>query len=106
VLPELAPPQPVLPGRALPDVPPLGAAARYAGMSPAELEVARRQLLTCAGVWRGQVIRFRDAGLVEPLGGPCAEALVAAVDALVREMRSYVVEVERQAAELRRGAPA
>jgi hypothetical protein len=96
-------PEPVLPSRAWPDVPPLGPTVRYAGMSPAELEVARRRLLVCANLWCEQWMRFRTVGVADPLGGPCAEALLAAARQLTDEMRAIVVEVEAQAAELRRG---
>jgi hypothetical protein len=90
----------------LPEPPVLGPAARYAGMSPADLLGWRARLLAAADLWIGQAIRFRNVGVTAPLGGPCARALLAAHAVLMKEVAAVVAALEAQAAELRRGAAA
>jgi hypothetical protein len=90
----------------LPEPPVLGPAARYAGMSPAELLGWQARLLANADLWIGQAVRFRQVGVTAPLGGPCARALLAAHAVLMKELAAIAAALEAQAAELRRGAAA
>jgi trehalose utilization protein len=72
---------------------------------PDERALWSQRLLCCAQEWRTESTRLWSVSAGLPVSGTCGEAIVAAAESLVREMRAVAAEVDRLAGALRVGLP-